>query len=165
MLLTEQGLWALAEYRFSHWGLIRVRLPVVRQLMLFVSLIWHKLVEVATGICLPAGATIGKGLYIGHFGGIFLSGHAVLGEHCTLSQCVTVGYGGRGEGLGEPVVGDRVYIAAGAKVIGKIQVGNDVAIGANAVVVKDVPDHAVVVGVPARVVNMNGSADFLDPPA
>ena len=114
------------------------------------------------GIELPKGTKVGEGFYIGHFGGIIISGGAVIGRNCNISQGVTIGVAGRGENRGIPVIGDCVYIGPGAKVIGKIRVGNNVAIGANAVVTKDVPDNAVVGGVPAKVISMNGSFEFIN---
>ena len=96
------------------------------------------------------GAEIGKGLYIGHFCGIFVHDDVVLGEYCSLSQGVSIGLGGKGNTLGAPRVGDHVYFGAGAKVLGKITIGNRVRIGANAVVLESVPDGATAVGIPAR---------------
>jgi serine O-acetyltransferase len=75
---------------------------------------------------------IEKGLYIGHFGGIFVNDDVVMGENCNLSQGVTIGLGGRREKRGCPKIGDRVFIGPGAKLFGAIEIGNDVAIGANA---------------------------------
>ena len=114
------------------------------------------------GIELPKGTKVGEGFYIGHFGGIIISGGAVIGRNCNISQGVTIGVAGRGEKRGIPIIGDGVYIGPGAKVIGKIYVGNNVAIGANAVVTKDVPDNAVVVGIPAKVISFNSAKDFTD---
>lgn len=108
------------------------------------------------GIEIPRGTNIGKGFYIGHFSGIVVSGAAVIGDNCNISQGVTIGVAGKGENRGVPQLGNNVYMAAGAKLIGKIKVGNNVAIGANAVVTKDVPDNAVVVGIPAKVISMEG---------
>ena len=118
-------------------------------------------VRVVTGIDLPFTVKIGKGLYIGHFGGIFINPKAVIGEYCNLSTGVIIGQAGRDGKQFTPVIGDRVYIAPGAKIIGKVKIGNDVAIGANAVVTKDIPDHAVVGGVPAKIINMQGSSDLI----
>lgn len=160
-VLTHQGLWALAEYRAGHWVRKRVRVPVVRQLLLLVGAIWHKLIQMTTGIDLPAAATVGRGFYIGHFGGIFVADEAVIGENCNISQGVTIGVSGRGDKRGAPRIGNRVYLGPGAKIIGPISIGDDVAVGANAVVVKDVPDNAVMGGVPAQVISLNGSADFV----
>lgn len=114
------------------------------------------------GIELPKGTKVSEGFYIGHFGGIIISGGAVIGRNCNISQGVTIGVAVRGENRGIPVIGDCVYIGPGAKLIGKIRIGNNVAIGANAVVTKDVPDNAVVGGVPAKIISMNGSFEFIN---
>ena len=103
-----------------------------------------------------------KAIYIGHFGGIIISGGAVIGRNCNISQGVTIGIAGKGKNRGIPIIGEGVYIGAGAKLIGKIHVGNNVAIGANAVVTKDVPDNAVVGGIPAKIISMNGSFEFIN---
>ena len=108
-----------------------------------------------------AKAEIGPGFYIGHFGCIFVSTKARVGSMCNISPGCTIGVAGRGPDRGAPTVGDRVYIGNGAKILGKIRVGNDVAIGANAVVTKDVPDEAVVAGVPAKIISYRGSGDFI----
>jgi serine acetyltransferase/glycosyltransferase involved in cell wall biosynthesis len=164
-LLTKQGLWALAEYRFSHWVRYQVHIPVVRPLLQAIGFVWHKLIEILTGIDLPSRAQIGKGLYIPHFGEIIIHCDTKIGDYCTLSQGVTIGLAGRGQNSGVPTIGDRVYIAPGAKIAGAITVGDDVAIGANAVVVKSLPAHAVAVGVPAKVISYEGSRDFIAYPS
>lgn len=156
-ILTRQGLWVSAEYRFSHWVFSQVNLPGIRQLFLVFCFFWHKLIEITTGIDLPKQTKIGKGLYLPHFGGIFVHYNTKIGEYCTLGQDVTIGLGGRGDQKGCPKIGDRVCIGAGARVIGPITIGNDVAIGANAVVTKDLPDKAVAVGVPAKIISYEGS--------
>jgi serine O-acetyltransferase len=156
-ILTRQGLWALAEYRFSHWVFTKVNIPVIRQVFLLFCFLWHKLIEITTGIDLPKQTDIGKGLYIPHFGGIFVHFNVKIGEYCTLGQDVTIGLGGRGDKKGCPKIGNRVCIGAGARVIGSISIGDDVAIGANAVVTKDLPNSAVAVGVPAKIISYEGS--------
>lgn len=162
LLLLTQGLWATAEYRYSRWVHLRVRVPVVRQLLKLFGLIWHKNVQITTGIDLPESADIGKGLYIGHFGGIIVGDGVIMGEKCNLAHGVTIGYAGRGDKWGCPTIGKRVQINTGAVVIGRIRIGDEVVVGANAVVTKDVPDSAVVVGVPAKVISYQGSSDFID---
>lgn len=161
LLLTQQGLWAIGEYRFGYWVRNDVRIPLLRQLLKFISFVWHKVIEITTGIGIASEARIGKGLYIGHFGEIFVNDDVVMGENCNLSQGVTIGLGGRREKRGCPKIGDRVFIGPGAKLFGAIEIGNDVAIGANAVVTKDLPDNAVAVGVPATVISYEGSKDFI----
>lgn len=105
---------------------------------------------------------IGKGLYLGHAMGIVIAPKARLGNNCNISQFVTIGQKNRGTYKGYPVIGNDVYIGPGAKIIGSVHVGNDVVIGANCVVTKDVPDHAVVVGVPARIVSYDGSESYVN---
>lgn len=160
-VLTKQGLWALAEYRFSRWVLTRVHIPVARKLLLLFGFLWHKLIEITTGIDLPKHAEIGKGLFIPHFGGIIINPDVKIGEYCNLMQDVTIGMGGRGDKQGCPTIGHRVMVGAGARVIGRITIGNDVVIGANAVVTKDLPDGAVAVGVPAMIISYEGSQDYV----
>jgi Serine acetyltransferase len=112
------------------------------------------------GIDIPYDCQIGKGLYIGHFGGIVVSPSAVIGSNLNISQGTTIGVSSRGARMGAPVIGDSVYIAAGAKVFGKIFIGSNVAIGANAVVNKDIPDFSVVVGIPCHIISDKGSEGY-----
>ncbi len=160
LLLTKQGLWALAEYRYSRWVFTKVQLPVIKHILKLFGILWHKLIEITTGIDLPSRAQIGKGVYIAHFGGIFINENVKIGDYCTLSQNITIGIAGRGDKRGCPTLGDRVYLAPGCQVIGPIAIGDEVAIGANAVVTKDLPDKAVAVGVPAKIISHKGNADF-----
>ena len=85
----------------------------------------------------------------------------VIGKNVNLSQGVTIGQKNGGSREGVPVIGDAVYIAAGAKVIGKCRIGNRAVIGANAVVTSDVCENSVVVGCPAKVVSNKGSYDYV----
>jgi len=117
---------------------------------------------VRAGIDVSLHSDIGPGLYIGHYGGIIVGAHITIGRNCNISQGVTIGVTNRGKRAGYPTLGDNVYVAPGAKVIGGIWIGHDVAIGANSVVVCDVPDNAVVVGVPARVISLRGSAGYVN---
>ena len=88
------------------------------------------------GIDISRDAHIGSGFYIGHFGGIVVNTGVVIGKNCNISQGVTLGRQNRGERVGCPVIGNNVYIAPGAKIIGRIHVGDRAAVGANAVVLK-----------------------------
>jgi len=136
-------------------------LPRWSPLRLLAVLLYRRWV-VRYGFQIPHRTSIGRGFYLGHFGGVVVSVHATIGENCNLSHQVTIARANRGPKQGAPVIGDRVYVGPGAKVIGKIVVGNDVAIGANAVVVDDVPAGAVVGGVPARVISQTGSAGYVN---
>ena len=114
------------------------------------------------GIDIPDSITIGSGFYIGHFNCIVVSPKVVIGKNCNISQGVTIGKANRGKKKGYPTIGDNVYIAPGAKIIGNIKIGNNVAIGANCVVIEDVPDNAVVVGVPGKVISYEGSQGYVN---
>jgi serine O-acetyltransferase len=161
-LLRTQALWAITEYRYSHWVRCNVKNILLKIVFKSIGYFWHKSVEISTGIGISNAAKIGKGFRILHFGCIFIADPVEIGEYCQISQGVTLGWAGRGDRKGCPIIGDRCFIGAGAKVIGKIKVGNNVAIGANSVVTKDVPDNAVVAGIPAKIINYNGSSDYLD---
>jgi serine O-acetyltransferase len=113
------------------------------------------------GILIPPSTSIGSGFYIGHFGGIVIHEKSVIGKNCDISQGVTLGQANRGRNKGYPTLGDNVYIGPGAKIVGAIIIGNNVAIGANCVVTKDVPDNSVVVGVPGKVISQQGSAGYV----
>jgi serine O-acetyltransferase len=148
-ILSQQGLWALLQYRIAR-ALYLSRLPSnVRNPLLAAMYAWRKIVEVATGICLPYTADLGPGLYVAHFGQIIVNKRTVMGVHCTIAQGVTIGVSGRGERRGVPTIGNNVYIGPSATVAGKITVGDNAMISANSLVLADVPPGAVVRGVPA----------------
>ena len=114
------------------------------------------------GISIPYHTQIGSGFYIGHFGGIVVNGQSVIGKNCNISQGVTLGQANRGKNKGYPILGDNVYIGPGAKIIGAVKIGNNVAIGANCVVTKDIPDNSVVVGIPGRVISQEGAIGYVN---
>ncbi|MGH8531295.1 MAG: serine O-acetyltransferase [Gammaproteobacteria bacterium] len=147
LTLTNYGFLAVSVYRFGRFA-NRVPIPIVSHLLKALYLIGKTLIEVLFGISIDVNSTIGPGFYIGHFGCIVI--HGDLGRGCSVGQGVTIGSKGAGKSDGWPSIGDDVYIGAGAKVIGRIRVGNNVVIGANAVVVNDVADNMLAVGVPAQ---------------
>lgn len=126
-----------------------------------VSRIVLKHYEYTFHIRIAPATRIGPGLYIGHFGDIGVNQRAVIGANCNISQGVSIGQASRGRRKGHPVIGDNVFIGPGAKIIGRVRIGNNVAIGANCVVTRDIPDNAVVVGVPGRVISYEGAADYI----
>lgn len=113
--------------------------------------------EILTSIQISERAEIEKGLYIAHMGCIVIGSHARIGKNFSIRQGVTVGGSGRGDNYGYPVIGDNVFVGAGAVIIGKINIGDHCAIGANAVVTKDLPAYSVAVGVPAKIISKDGS--------
>jgi serine O-acetyltransferase len=159
-ILMTPGIWSIIDYRCGRW-LFEHRHWYWPRLFSFVRQPWVLWLELSTGIRLPATAEIGPGLYIGHHGGIILNGRCRIGANCNLSQDVTIGLGGRGEKRGVPVIGDRVYLGPGSRIFGKIRIGDDVAIGANAVVGIDLEERSVAGGVPAQIVNRHGSGDYV----
>jgi len=145
----NQGVWAVAVYRFGNWA-GRKKIPVISLFLKTVYFFLNKTVEILTGISISSNALIGPGLYIGHFGNIFIHSGAKIGRMCNIGQGVTIGTLGLGK-KGAPNIGNNVYIGAGAKVLGDINIGNNARIGANAVVITDIPDNATAVGIPATV--------------
>jgi len=142
-----QGFWAMVVYRFGRWR-YGVRPVLLRKCFSLVYHVLYKLVQVVTGIELPCEAEVGRNFVIDHFGGIVVSGFARFGDNCRIRNGVVVGLA-RIDDPCAPVLGDNVDIGAGAKLLGRIRIGNNVLIGANAVVTRDVPDNSIAVGVPA----------------
>ena len=124
----------------------------------------HRSIEVAEkyGIDISYRANIGKGLYIGHFGGIVIHGDAQIGSFCNLSQGMTIGSLARGNNMGIPKIGNRVFIGPGATILGGISIGDDVLIGTNAIVTFDVPNHSVVAAPLATIISNKGSSDYIN---
>jgi serine O-acetyltransferase len=160
-LILSPGAFACIYYRFGHWIWYSESkhahwLSILRPLYI----VGKRLVEIYTGISVSPQARIGPGLYLNHFGSVFI-GASTIGENCNFAHEVTVGISGRGDKRGRPEIGDRVFVGPGAKILGKLNIGNDVAIGANAVVTANLPDRAVALGIPAKVVSKNGSFEFI----
>lgn len=114
------------------------------------------------GIAIPEYTVVGPGLFINRFGGIYVNGDAVIGANANLTHGTMLGQSNRGERAGSPILGDRVFLAAGCKVIGRVHLGDDCAVGANAVVTKDVPERGVVGGIPARLLSSAGSDGYIN---
>lgn len=148
--LSRQGLWAMVIYRFGRWR-YKIRWRWLRMPFSFLYKVLKPVSEVVTGIELPCEVTLGRRFRIDHFGGIVISGDAVFGNDCVIRNGVTVGLKHAGH-RGAPILGDRVDVGAGAKILGPIRIGDDVLVGANAVVLIDVPSNSIAVGVPARVI-------------
>jgi len=117
-------------------------------------------VQTTTGVFIEPERKIGPGFHIGHFGDIIL-GFEEIGADCNVAQGVTLGYGYKDGVWGLPRLGDRVWIASGAKVIGPVSLANGTVVGTNAVVNKDTDENAVVAGIPARVLSHKGSAGYI----
>jgi serine O-acetyltransferase len=145
------GLHALVLHRGSHWLWQRG----LRWLARFVS----QLSRWLTGIEIHPGARIGDGVFIDHGMGVVIGETAEVGDGCTIYQGVTLGGTSLAKGSKRhPTLGRNVVVGAGAKVLGGFEVGDDAAIGSNAVVTKPVPAGATAVGIPARIIQAEDSA-------
>ncbi len=142
--LAYPGVHAVWAYRVAHtlWRNPALRLP---------ARLVSQLARAATGIEIHPGATIGRRLFIDHGMGVVVGETTVIGDDVLLFHGTTLGGRSMTKGKRHPTIGDRVTVGAGAKVLGPIWVGDDAQVGANAVVVKDVPPGAVAVGVPAKI--------------
>lgn len=109
-----------------------------------------------TGIEIHPGATIGKGLFIDHGMGVVIGETAEIGDNCTIYQCVTLGGTGKDHGKRHPTLGNNVMVGSGAKILGPFKVGDNARVAAGAVVLDEVPPNSTAVGVPARIVRING---------
>ena len=117
--------------------------------------------KVRYGFDMEYSTQIGPGLHLSHWGGVVVNPDAVIGENCNLSQQITIGVDSK-EGMDAvPVIGSRVYIAPGSRIFGRITVGDDSAIGANAVVNKDVPSGVTVGGIPAKLISEDNSGGYV----
>jgi serine O-acetyltransferase len=124
-------------------------------------MLWLNRLKYKYGFDISYRTDIGKGLYIGHFGGIVIHGDAKIGENCNLSQGITIGVLVRGKNEGVPKIGNRCFIGPGAMILGGITIGDDVLIGANAIVTFDVPNNSVVASPLASVISDKGSNEYI----
>lgn len=151
VILLYSGFHALVFHRISHF--------LYKHKLYFWARFISQVNRFFTGIEIHPGAVLGSGLFLDHGMGIVIGETAVVGNNCTIYHGVTLGGTGRQRGKRRhPEIGDEVLIGAGAKILGPFKVGNHAMIGANAVVLSDVPDNATVVGIPAKVVKIDGKA-------
>ena len=148
VLLLYQGLHALISHRIAHF-FYKLHLFFPARLISQVS-------RHLTGIEIHPGAQIGRGFFIDHGMGVVIGETAIIGDNVLLYQGVTLGGTGLEKGKRHPTIGNNVVIGTGAKVLGNITVGDNSYIGANAVVIKDVPPNSTVVGVPGRITKQDG---------
>ena len=148
VLLLYQGLHALISHRIAHF--------FYKMRFLFLARLISQISRKFTGIEIHPGAQIGRGFFIDHGMGVVIGETAIIGDNVLLYQGVTLGGTGLEKGKRHPTIGNNVVIGAGAKVLGNINVGDNSYIGANAVVIKDVPANSTVVGVPGRITKQDG---------
>jgi serine O-acetyltransferase len=148
VLFLSSGVHAILAYRVAH------KLYISKHY--FPARLISQLARAWTGIEIHPGATIGKGFFIDHGMGVVIGETAEIGDNCSVYQGVTLGGTGKDLGKRHPTLGDNVMVGAGAKVLGPFTIGANSKIAAGAVVLKEIPDDATAVGVPARVVRQQG---------
>jgi serine O-acetyltransferase len=148
VILTYAGLHAIIMHRISH-KLWKFKIPILPRYL-------SQLARHITGIEIHPGAKIGKGFFIDHGMGVVIGETSIIGDNVLLYQGVTLGGTGKEKGKRHPTVGNNVVIGTGAKVLGNITIGDNSYVGANAVVIKDVPANSTVVGVPGRITKQEG---------
>ncbi|MBN2453157.1 MAG: serine O-acetyltransferase [Candidatus Omnitrophica bacterium] len=148
VLLTYSGLHAIIYYRIAN-ALLRVGIPFFPRWI-------SQFGKFFTGIEIHPGAKIGNRFFIDHGMGVVIGETTIIGDDVLLYQGVTLGGTGLEKGKRHPTIGNNVVVGAGAKVLGNISIGDNSYIGANAVVIKDVPPNSTVVGVPGRVTKQDG---------
>jgi serine O-acetyltransferase len=156
--LMSQGLWAVTAYRLGHYARHRLH----SRMLEVPPFVFQRAILALTGIQISTDAHIGPGLYIPH-GGYIVVGEGRLGRNCNLYQGVTLGLSA--DTLGQPdfeprlpTLGDGVWVFPGAVIVGAVTVGDDAAVSANSLVVRDVPAGGVVMGVPARLISRRGGS-------
>jgi serine O-acetyltransferase len=148
ILLTYGGVQAILAHRVSH-ALLEARVPLVPRML-------ANFMKVVTGVEIHPAARIGRGLFIDHGSGVVIGETAEVGDDVTMYQGVTLGGTGFARGKRHPTVGNEVMIGSGAKLLGPIEVGHRCKIGANSVVIHDVPPNSTVVGNPGHPVRIDG---------
>ena len=148
MLLTYGGVQALLSHRISH-AMHESGVPLAPRVLANAT-------RLVTGIEIHPGARIGRGLFIDHGSGVVIGETAEVGDDVTMYQGVTLGGTGFARGKRHPTIGDEVMIGAGAKLLGPIEIGSRAKIGANSVVIHDVPPNSTVVGNPGHPVRVDG---------
>lgn len=148
VLFCYPGLQALVCHRVAH-KLYRFGLPFIPRLI-------SHLARFFTGVEIHPGATIGTGVFIDHGMGVVIGETAIIGDYALIYQGVTLGGTGKQSGKRHPTLGENVVVGTGAKILGNIEIGNNVRIGAGSVVLRDVPSDCTVVGIPGRIVYRSG---------
>lgn len=148
VLMLYPGIHSVIMHRLAH-GLCVLKIPFLPRFIC-------EMMRFFTGIEIHPGARIGRGLFIDHGMGVVIGETAIIADNVLLYQGVTLGGTGKEKGKRHPTIGSNVVIGGGAKVLGNITVGDNSYIGANAVVVKDVPANSTVVGVPGRITQQDG---------
>jgi serine O-acetyltransferase len=145
----EMGIWAIAVFRFGKW-VQRIRFSLFRWPLIILYFFLYKFMEAISGIRISSESEIGPGLVIHNFGGVIIKG--TIGKNCVVVQGAQIISRADGHGRGWPTLGDNVYVGSGAKILGNVKIGSNSRIGANAVVMKDVPENSLVMPPECKVI-------------
>ena len=156
--LYYPGFQAIIAHRFIHW-LWKLELGFLTPLTKFFARWFQYMVKIVTNIEIHPGANIGNSFFIDHGSGVVIGETSIIGDDVTLYQGVTLGGVATKKEKRHPTLGSNIVVGAGAKVLGNIEIGDYVQIGANSVVLKDVPSRSTVVGIPGRIVKMEGNLE------
>ena len=149
-VILYPGLYAIVIHRYISHPLYQINIPFIPRLV-------SQIMRFLTGIEIHPGAKIGRGFFIDHGMGVVIGGTAEIGKNCTLFHNVTLGGTGKHIGKRHPTIGDNVLIGTGSILLGPINVGSNVKIGADSTIInKNIPSNCTVVGTPARIVRLNG---------
>ncbi|MGP4072841.1 serine O-acetyltransferase [Piscibacillus sp. B03] len=148
VMLTYSGVHAVWAHRVAH--------AFHKRRLFFIARVISQFSRFLTGIEIHPGAKIGRRFFIDHGMGVVIGETCEIGDNCTIYQGVTLGGTGKEGGKRHPTLKDNVLVAAGAKVLGSITLGEWAKVGAGSVVLKDVPDNSTVVGIPGQIVVQNG---------
>lgn len=148
-VILYPGLYAIVIHRYISHPLYQIKIPFIPRLI-------SQIMRLLTGIEIHPGAKIGRGFFIDHGMGVVIGGTAEIGRNCTLFHNVTLGGTGKHTGKRHPTIGDNVLIGTGSILLGPINVGSNVKIGADSTIInKNIPSNCTVVGTPARIVRLN----------
>ena len=149
MAFFELSVWAVGIFRFGKWAQA-IRFSPLRKVFLVVYFLLYKTSEILSGIRISINSEIGPGLVIHNFGGIIIRGK--IGRNCTIVQGAQLISRANGKHEGWPTLGDDVFVGSGAKLLGNVHIGDRAKVGANAVVVSDVPEDALVLPPECRII-------------
>ncbi|WP_206207811.1 serine O-acetyltransferase [Virgibacillus profundi] len=148
VFLTYSGLHSIWSHRIAH--------AFYKKKLFFIARVISQVSRFFTGIEIHPGAIIGRRFFIDHGMGVVIGETCEIGDNVTVFQGVTLGGTGNEKGKRHPTIKDNALISTGAKILGSITIGESAKVGGGSVVLKDVPDHTTVVGIPGRVVKQNG---------
>jgi serine acetyltransferase len=153
---TKPGFQAVVVQRFGVWRM-QIKSLIVRAPFSFLYRMFYRKIRNTYGIELPYTVLLGRRVIVEHQHGIVIHGNSVIGDDCIIRQGVTIGNRYLDQPFEAPKLGKRVNIGAGAKILGNVTIGDDVCIGANAVVISDIPSGQTVVGIPAKIIHSKSS--------